>query len=99
MDCIDRLWLHLALGQSAAPYTDPDNGITFWGITDPAHGVTYGYVFPPDPATSNEFIGEIVAPIATKWAGVSPIGSMLHSLLLVAWPNGNSIVRSARYAT
>jgi len=88
-----------ALAQVAAPYTDPDNGISFWGITDPAHGVTYGYVFPSDAATSNEFIGEIVAPIATKWAGISPFGSMIESVLLVAWANGNSVVRSARYAT
>ncbi|KAF8066822.1 cellobiose dehydrogenase [Lyophyllum atratum] len=83
----------------AAAYTDPDNGITFWGITDPVHQVTYGYIFPPVADNSNEFIGEIVAPISTSWAGVSPIGSMLHSLLLVAWPNNGKIVRSARYAT
>ncbi|KAG6820015.1 substrate-specific activator of APC-dependent proteolysis [Arthromyces matolae] len=88
-----------ALGQTAAAYTDPDNGITFYGITDAVHGVTYGYVFPPLASNSTEFIGEIVAPIATKWAGVSPTGTMLQSLLLVAWANGNSIVRSARYAT
>ncbi|RDB26844.1 Cellobiose dehydrogenase [Hypsizygus marmoreus] len=89
-----------ALSQAGGPYTDPDNGITFWGYTDPVHQVTYGYVFPPlGGAQANEFIGEIVAPIATKWAGAAPGGSMLQNLLLVAWPNGNSIVRSARYAT
>ncbi|KAG6918085.1 substrate-specific activator of APC-dependent proteolysis [Tephrocybe rancida] len=88
-----------ALAQTAAPYTDPDNGISFWGITDAAHKVQYGYVFPPLADNSDEFIGEIVAPIATKWAGVSPTGTMLQSLLLVAWPNGNSIISSARYAT
>ncbi|KAG6833025.1 substrate-specific activator of APC-dependent proteolysis [Tephrocybe sp. NHM501043] len=88
-----------ALSQSAAAYTDPDNGITFWGITDAAHKVQYGYVFPPIADNSDEFIGEIVAPIATKWAGVSPTGTMLQSLLLVAWANGNSVVSSARFAT
>ncbi|KAG6865808.1 hypothetical protein C0991_011613 [Blastosporella zonata] len=86
------------LSQGAA-YTDPDNGISFWGYTDPVHQVTYGYVFPPLESSSNEFIGEIVAPIAAKWVGASPGGAMLQNLLLVAWPNGNSIVRSARYAT
>ncbi|KAG6828939.1 substrate-specific activator of APC-dependent proteolysis [Tricholoma furcatifolium] len=88
-----------AFAQSAAAYTDPDNGITFWGITDPTHGVTYGYVFPPLADNSTEFIGEIVAPIDTEWAGVSPTGTMIQSLLLVAWANGNSVVSSARYAT
>ncbi|KAF8874745.1 hypothetical protein BD779DRAFT_1678607 [Infundibulicybe gibba] len=70
--------------------------------SDPVHFVTHGYVFPPldsTGATATEFIGEIVAPIGTKWAGVSPNGAMLQSLLLVAWANGNSIVRSARFAT
>ncbi|KAG6865803.1 hypothetical protein C0991_011606 [Blastosporella zonata] len=57
-----------ALAQVAAQYTDTDNGITFWGIKDAVHGVTYGYVFPPLASNSTEFIGEIVAPIATSWA-------------------------------
>ena len=90
-----------ALGQ-ASTYVDPDNGITFTGYTEPAHGVTYGFTFPPLVTTgqnSTEFIGEIVAPIAAKWVGVSPGGSMLHNLLLVAWPNAGKIVRSARYTT
>ncbi|KAF5354114.1 hypothetical protein D9756_007316 [Leucocoprinus leucothites] len=92
----------LALAQAGGAYVDPDNGITFTGYTDPVHGVTYGYVFPPLDSTgslASEFIGEIVAPISTKWAGVSPGGAMLQNLLLVAWADGNSIVRSARIAT
>jgi cellobiose dehydrogenase (acceptor) len=32
--------LDTALAQVAAQFTDPDNGITFWGITDAAHSVT-----------------------------------------------------------
>ncbi|KAJ3564506.1 hypothetical protein NP233_g8247 [Leucocoprinus birnbaumii] len=90
------------LAQVAAPYVDPDNGISFVGSTELATGITFGYVFPPLDSTgslANEFIGEIVAPISTKWAGASPIGSMLQALLLVAWPNGNNIVSSARFAT
>ena len=37
------LWLWLgfeACAQVAAPYTDPDNGFVFDGITDPVHSVT-----------------------------------------------------------
>ncbi|KAL9714475.1 substrate-specific activator of APC-dependent proteolysis [Leucoagaricus gongylophorus] len=64
--------------------------------------MTFGYIFPPLDSTgslANEFIGEIVAPLDARWAGVSPGGQMLQNLLLTVWPNGNSIVRSARYAT
>ncbi|KAF8176479.1 cellobiose dehydrogenase [Pholiota molesta] len=91
-----------ALAQSGGAYVDPDNGITFFGYTDPVHLVTYGYAFPPLATTgsnSTEFIGEIVAPIATAWAGVAPGGAMVNNLLLVAWPNAGAIVRSARFAT
>ncbi|KAG5349083.1 hypothetical protein C0989_006113, partial [Termitomyces sp. Mn162] len=77
--------------QLGTAYIDSVNGISFWGLNDIVHGVTYGYVFPPLADNSTEFIGEIVAPIDTQWAGVSPTGTMLQSLLLVAWRNGNSI--------
>ncbi|KAI3611720.1 cellobiose dehydrogenase [Moniliophthora roreri] len=88
-----------SLAQTAAHYVDPDNGINFYGITDAVHKVTYGYIFPPSEAGSTEFIGEIVAPIDVKWAGVSPGGAMIRNLLLVAWANDGKIVRSNRYAT
>lgn len=92
-----------ALAQVGGAYVDPDNGITFFGYADPIHSITYGITFPPlvsTGANSTEFIGEIVAPIATTaWAGVSPGGAMLNNLLLVAWPNAGSIVSSARMAS
>ena len=90
------------LSQSSSSYTDPSNGITFQGYSDPVHGVTYGAVFPPlatSGSNPTEFIGEIVAPLAAKWVGLALAGAMLQDLLLVAWPNGNTIVRSTRYAT
>ncbi|KAI1798304.1 cellobiose dehydrogenase [Ganoderma leucocontextum] len=87
-----------ALAQVAAPYTDPGNGFVFDGITDAVYGVQYGIVLPQGD-TSTEFIGEIVAPIAAKWIGLAFGGAMIGDLLLVAWPNGNDIVASTRYAT
>ncbi|KAA1477787.1 hypothetical protein DENSPDRAFT_867739 [Dentipellis sp. KUC8613] len=90
------------LSQGSSSYTDPANGITFQGITDPVHGVTYGAVFPPlatSGADPTEFIGEIVAPLDAKWVGLAMAGAMLDNLLIVAWPNGNKIVSSTRYAT
>ncbi|KIJ23153.1 iron reductase domain protein, partial [Sphaerobolus stellatus SS14] len=83
-------------------FTDTENGINFQAFTDPVHNVTYAAVFPPLVSTgsnSTEFIGEIIAPIANQWVGLSIGGAMLNSLLLVAWPNANAIVSSARFAT
>ncbi|KAL0571438.1 substrate-specific activator of APC-dependent proteolysis [Marasmius crinis-equi] len=88
-----------SLAQQATQYTDPDNGITFWGLTDPVHQVQYGYVFPPASQGLTEFIGEIVAPIGLKWVGVSPGGAMINNLLLVAWVNNGQIVATNRKAT
>lgn len=88
------------LSQAASQYVDPDNGIVFMGSTDRVHGVTYGYAFPPvDGTNTDEFIGEIIAPIGVAWAGMVPGGSMLRNLLLVAWPDGDEIVATPRIAT
>ncbi|KAJ7621156.1 cellobiose dehydrogenase [Roridomyces roridus] len=90
------------LSQAALPYTDPENGINFWGFTDVVHNVTWGYVFPP-LATSgpnpNEYIGEVVVPVVNQWIGFALSGSMIDSLLVAAWPNNGKIVVSTRYAT
>jgi cellobiose dehydrogenase (acceptor) len=90
------------VAQIGAVYVDPDNGISFFGATELGNNVRSGYVFPPAASTgdlANEFIGEIVSPIGTAWVGLSPIGTMLQALLLVAWPNNGKIVSSARFAT
>ncbi|EIN05508.1 cellobiose dehydrogenase [Punctularia strigosozonata HHB-11173 SS5] len=86
------------LAQTSTSFTDPNNGITFQGLQEPVHGVSYGFVF-PESTTGDEFIGEILAPVDAKWIGLALGGAMAGDLLLVAWPNGNSIVSSTRYTT
>ncbi len=91
--------ISLALAQSIS-YTD--QGITFQGLQEPTHDVWYGFVFPPTTVTgaeAQEFIGEIVAPVVNQWVGLAFGGQMADNLLLVAWPNGNEIMFSPRYAT
>ncbi|EKM53326.1 uncharacterized protein PHACADRAFT_259608 [Phanerochaete carnosa HHB-10118-sp] len=92
----------VAFSQSASQFTDPVTGFQFTGLTDPVHDVTYGFVFPPLVTSGNqstEFIGEVVAPIEAQWIGIALGGEMIGDLLLVAWPNGNEIVSSTRWAT
>ncbi|KAF5366213.1 hypothetical protein D9758_005728 [Tetrapyrgos nigripes] len=92
------LFIGSAFAQAGSTYVDPDNGITFTGFTDPVHGMTHGYVFPPANSGSTEFIGEIVAPLEAQWAGVSPGGTMINNLLLLAWVNNGKVVGTNRMA-
>ncbi|KAH8107442.1 cytochrome domain of cellobiose dehydrogenase Hp3 Ph 7.5 [Phellopilus nigrolimitatus] len=86
-----------ALAQSSS-YTD--SGITFQGITDSTYNITVGFVMPPaGSAGTDEFIGEIISPTSINWVGVALGGKMANDLLLVAWPNGEDIVASTRFAT
>lgn len=85
---------------AAAPYTDPNTGITFetYSATD-VEGFSFGMVFPETLTT--DFIGQIVVPLTdgAGWGGVSFGGDMTEHLLFVAWPNGDDIVTSFRLAT
>ena len=67
----------LVIAQSSSAYTD--QGITFQGITDATHTVTYGFVFPlvSDTTREDEFIGEIIVPAANKWVGLAYGGQMV----------------------
>jgi len=89
----------LAFAQASVSYTD--SGITFQGLQETVHNVTYGFVLPPASETSEatEFIGEVIAAADNKWIGIALGGQMADNLLLVAWPNGEDIVFSPRYAT
>ncbi|KAG8687354.1 hypothetical protein FRC12_017219 [Ceratobasidium sp. 428] len=86
------------LSQQSVAWTDPSTGIPFQSFVDPVHGIRLSTAFPAS-TTATEFIGEIVAPISAKWVGWSLGGGMNNNLLVVAWPNGNSIVSSTRYTT
>ncbi|KAG8919367.1 hypothetical protein FRC00_011433, partial [Tulasnella sp. 408] len=57
-----------------------------------------GWVFPPVGSTTypGEFIGQFTVPIAGKWAGVGLGPGMSGNLLIAAWPNSGSIVKTTR---
>jgi cellobiose dehydrogenase (acceptor) len=90
-------FLGTAFAQTQVSYTDA-SGIPFTGIYDSEVDITLGFVF-PSSTTGSEFIGELIVPIAQKWAGISLGGGMPNNPLIVAWPNANTIVSSTRFAT
>ncbi|TVY38146.1 Cellobiose dehydrogenase [Lachnellula subtilissima] len=79
--------------QSSA-YTDANTGITFQRYLD-TEGVSFGIAIPETPAS--DFIGQMVAPSnGSGYAGVSLASEMTKSLLVVAWPNNDSVMASLR---
>jgi cellobiose dehydrogenase (acceptor) len=68
------------------------------GYYDAQDKVQIGTVFPTS-TTGDEFIGEFISPISVKWVALALGGAMNGNPLLVAWPNGNNIVTTTRWAT
>jgi cellobiose dehydrogenase (acceptor) len=89
-----------------APVTD-SNGIKFWTTTWASRVGTgntqFGLALPPANAAAftNEYIGRIVAPAPASgtWFGLSHLSGMTGALMLLAWPDGDSVVSSFRYAS
>ena len=61
-------------------------------------GVTYKLAIPEASLGPFDMAWSIVAPVGMGWAALSMGGCMLRSPLLVAWPNGKSVVVSPRWA-
>ncbi|KAH8672540.1 hypothetical protein BGZ60DRAFT_374213 [Tricladium varicosporioides] len=83
-----------AFAQSTS-YVDPNTGITFQQSSDATTGFSFGMALPE--TVGSDFIGQIVMPTnGTGYAGVSLTSSMVGSILVVAWPNDNSVIASFR---
>lgn len=82
-----------AYAQTAAVYTDDNSGISFSGYQDTT-GMLFGMALPE--TIGSDFIGQIVVPTITGYGGISLTGSMVGSLLVVAWPNADDVVASVR---
>ncbi|KXH61635.1 GMC oxidoreductase [Colletotrichum nymphaeae SA-01] len=85
-----------AVAQQTTSYVDSATGITFQRYTETS-GFSFGVALPS--TVGKDFIGQISAPITAGWASVSLGGPMTNKLLVVAWPNGDSIQTSIRKAS
>ncbi|KAG2415949.1 hypothetical protein HFD88_007141 [Aspergillus terreus] len=93
--------LSSALGASAATYnssaySDSTTGIDFQRWCDETTGFCFGVALPE--SVDSDFVGQLVVPLSESkgWGGVSLGGSMTQTLLLAAWPNGDSVVSTLR---
>ncbi|TGO50559.1 hypothetical protein BCON_0181g00270 [Botryotinia convoluta] len=80
-------------------YTDANTGIEFQQYSDTTIGYSFGIAVPQNPTA--DFIGQLVVPLTSGagWGGLSMGAGMIDKLLFVAWPNGEEIQSSFRYAT
>lgn len=94
------LFLGMALSAMAqvATYTDSKTGITFDQYTDTT-GYQFGLALPETIGT--DLIGQMCFPVVdgAGWAGLDFGSAMTGHLLIVAWPNGDDLVSSFRYAS
>ncbi|KAE8353210.1 hypothetical protein BDV28DRAFT_133546 [Aspergillus coremiiformis] len=95
--------LSSALGASAAnfnssAYSDAATGIDFQRWCDESTGYCFGLALPE--TVDSDFIGQLFVPLSSSngWGGVSIGSTMTKSLLIGAWPNGDSVVASLRLA-
>ncbi|KAL2863142.1 uncharacterized protein BJX67DRAFT_390801 [Aspergillus lucknowensis] len=103
--------LQVSLAQSSKPasFTEPNTGIQFdaWTVAESSlsAGLTFGVALPEDALDTDatEFIGYLSCNSAngdgSGWCGISLGGSMLDSLLLVAYPQGDNVLTSFRIAS
>ncbi|KAF7924533.1 hypothetical protein EAE99_006481 [Botrytis elliptica] len=80
-------------------YTDANTGIEFQRYLDTTIGYSFGIAVPQSPTA--DFIGQLVVPLKSGagWGALSMGAGMTNKLLFVAWPNGEEIQSSFRYAT
>ncbi|EAW11749.1 putative cellobiose dehydrogenase [Aspergillus clavatus NRRL 1] len=88
-----------AAGYNSSAYNDPTTGIDFQRWCDEPTGFCFGLALPETVGT--DFVGQIVVPLDSSngWGGVSLGGSMTSTLMIAAWPSGNSVVSSLRKTT
>lgn len=61
--------------------------------------VTYKIGFPEAAAAPFDIFLSVEAPVTAQWVGVAFGGCMLHSPILLAWPNGKGgVTLSSRWA-
>ena len=85
-----------AFAQSVA-YNDPNTGIDFMSFQDSESGARFGVATPE--TLGKDFIGQIVAPTIQGWAGLDMSAQMANHILVVAWPDGDSVRSSVREAS
>ncbi|KAK2035236.1 GMC oxidoreductase [Colletotrichum zoysiae] len=82
--------------QQTSSYVDAASGITFQRHSETS-GFAFGIALPT--TVGKDFIGQISAPVSAGWASVSLGGAMTNKILIVAWPNGDSVQTSIRKAS
>ena len=85
--------------QDASKYCDATSKMCYQEITIRASLPVFRLAIPDTSAAPFDTILQIISPVSFGWAGFAWGGGMTLNPLIVAWPNGNKVVVSSRWAT
>ena len=89
----------LGTRQDASKYCDATSKMCYQEITIRASLPVFRLAIPDTTAAPFDTILQIISPVSFGWAGFAWGGGMTLNPLVVAWPNGNKVVVSSRWAT
>ncbi|KAF2692002.1 iron reductase domain protein [Lentithecium fluviatile CBS 122367] len=89
--------------ESAITYVDPDTGFTFSEFKAAytlQSNIVYRMAVPSNPPSgAYDIVIQVVTPNQVGWNGLAWGGNMVRNPLTVAYPNGNKVTLSSRWAT
>lgn len=88
-----------AVSKRQEKYCNTSTSVCYIEYSTTASNPIYRIAVQDKPAAPFDTLLQIIAPASLGWVGFSWGGAMTLNPLTVAWPNGNSVVVSSRWAT
>jgi len=91
--------LDLGRRQTTSKFCSSDGGVCYVDIATRPGNPTYRIAIADSSAAPFDTLLQIISPASLGWAGFAWGGGMTLNPLTVAWPNGDKVVVSSRWAT
>ncbi|KAH8893466.1 CBD9-like protein [Thozetella sp. PMI_491] len=85
--------------QDSSKYCDATSKLCYLQVVTRSSAPTYRIAIPDGSSGSFDTILQIISPTSLGWAGFAWGGGMTLNPLVVAWPNGNKVTVTSRWAT
>ena len=85
--------------QTASKYCDATSKVCYVECTTKPNNPVFRISIPDGSAAPFDVLLQMIVPVSLGWAGFAWGGKMIDNPLTVAWPNGNKVTVSSRWAT